>query len=402
MEIVIIKLSAIGDVIHTLPALELLHRHFPESRITWVVEEKAAGIVSGHPSINKVIVSKRKQWIADLRMLSRWYPVFKEVRFFLRELRATNYDLVIDFQGLFKSAILVLLSRGVRKVGYDKTRELSYLVLTHKISSPPMDQHAVTRNIGLVNALCQLSSEAQSPFPGAYTTTAFYAERAHTKTPSLSSMQHIPDGFIIAIGEGDRRNVECLLQDVGIGELKPLVVVNAPAGWETKRWEMQKMAALSDRLIERYDAHLIYTGTSNDSPYINAILSFMEHPAVNAAGRTSLKELACLMKRADLLITTDSGPMHLASAMGTPLVAIFGPTAPWRTGPYSAHAQILRQHVPCGPCFKKKCSSMMCMHGIGVEDVIESVEKLMGVRKTKGDTLQENVLRGYSSFDYKG
>jgi len=393
MEIAIIKLSAIGDVIHTLPALELLHRHFPESRITWVVEEKAADIVSGHPYVNTVIVSRRKQWLSDLRMLSRWYPLFKEVRCFLKELRATKYDLVIDFQGLFKSAMLVVLSRGVHKVGYDKTRELSYLVLNHKISSPPLDQHAVTRNIGLVNALCQLPSEGQRPIPVAYTTAAFHAERAHGNSPSPSSMQHVPDGITIAIGEGDRRYVECLLQNVGIGRLKPLVLVNAPAGWETKRWEVQKMAALSDRLIERYDAHIIYTGTSHDSPYINAILACMGHPAVNAAGRTSLKELACLMQRADLLITTDSGPMHLASVMGTPLVAIFGPTSPWRTGPFSAHARIVRKQVPCSPCFKKKCSSMMCMQGIGVEDVIESVEKLQNMMNHSSDTLQKNILR---------
>ena len=112
MEILIVKLSAIGDVIHTLPALDALHRSFPESSITWLVEEKASAVVTEHPYLKEVIVSKRKRWLNDLKNPSRWYHTFKEIAVFIREVRSKEYDVVIDFQGLLKSGLLILLSRG--------------------------------------------------------------------------------------------------------------------------------------------------------------------------------------------------------------------------------------------------------------------------------------------------
>lgn len=381
MEILIIKLSAIGDVIHTLPALELLRCHFPDSRITWVVEERASGILYGHPLITRLIVSNRKRWLSDLGIPSRWYGLYKEVRHFLAEFRAVHYDLVIDFQGLFKSALLVLLSRGRHKVGYDRTRELSYLVLNHRIAAPSPDEHAVSRNVALVHAVCQSPWAADDRCFQPSRSAALRTEEDRHHPASPPTVGHAAPSAVIALSEMDTQNVEHLLQDAGLDGKKPLIVVNAPAGWESKRWGMSRTAALADLLIERYGARIVYTGATHDDAYIRDILSYMKNPALNAAGRTSLKELACLMKRADLLITTDSGPMHLAATLGTPIVALFGPTAPWRTGPYAAPAEIVNKQLPCAPCFKKKCSSMVCMNGIEVGDVIHAVEKLM--EKTK-------------------
>jgi len=377
MKILIIKLSAIGDVIHTLPALALLRHSFPESSLTWVVEEKAAGIVVGHPHLEKVIVSGRKRWMRYLAKPTRWYATAKEAISFIRDLRSETYDLVIDFQGLFKSAILVLLSRGAYKVGYGKTRELSYLALTHRIDPPPAEAHAVDKNISLVHALLKLAevsgSGCRAHNQDAWQCPGTAGSRSTTLTEKDSGSK---DGLVVP-GEKEKERVDALLRSSRIDPSKPLILVNAPAGWETKRWDAKKMAALSDRLMSTYNAHLMYTGTAGDCSYIDGIISHMHCPAVNAAGRTSLKELACLIDTARLFVTTDSGPMHLAAAVGTPIVALFGPTAPWRTGPYTTRARIVRKQVSCSPCYKRKCDSMICMNGIGVDEVMEAAATFM-------------------------
>jgi len=110
-EILIIKLSAIGDVVHTLPSLTALHQRFPEANITWLVEEDASTLLSHHPSLKRVIVFKRKRWLKNLKHVTLWYATAHEMASFIKELRSTNYDLIIDFQGLLKSGLMVLLSR---------------------------------------------------------------------------------------------------------------------------------------------------------------------------------------------------------------------------------------------------------------------------------------------------
>jgi len=371
MKILIIKLSAIGDVIHTLPALALLRRCVPECSLNWVVEEKAAGILAGHPYLDKVIVSGRKRWIHDLARPSRWPAVFREAASFIRELRAERYDLVIDFQGLFKSAILVLLSRGARKVGYGKTRELSYLALTHRIEPPPAEVHAVDKNIGLVEAVLKLNGISSS---------------GRTEQGTAASHYHLAANSGLAVpAQKEQRGVDELLRSSRFDPCTPLILINAPAGWKTKRWDGEKMAALADCLVSTYNAHLMYIGTAGDAAYIDGIIARMRHPAVNAAGRTTLKELACLISTARLFITTDSGPMHLAAAVGTPVVALFGPTAPWRTGPYTERARIVRTQASCSPCYKRKCDEMICMNGIGVDEVMEAAATFM-VTEDRQDT----------------
>jgi len=363
MKILIVKLSAIGDVIHTLPALALLRQCLPESSLNWVVEEKAAGILIGHPQLDTVIISGRQRWLHDLARPPRWPAVFREAATFVRKLRSEQYDLVIDFQGLFKSAILVLLSRGACKIGFGKTRELSYLALTHRIDPSPDEVHAVDKNIGLVEAVLKLKGLSVRGRPAQTT-----GETRHHYSAS--------DGMGVP-GEKEQRGVDQLLRSSRFDPRKPLVLINAPTGWITKRWDGDKLAALADRLIRTYNAHVIYTGAAGDTAYINEIIALMKYPALNAAGKTTLKELACLISRARLFVSTDSGPMHLAVAVGTPVVALFGPTAPWRTGPYTERARIVRTQAPCSPCYKRTCDSMICMNEIGVDQVMEAAAVFM-------------------------
>ncbi len=155
MNILIVKTSAIGDVIHTLPSLWSLRAHFPEAQITWLVEESAADLVIGHPAINRVLVARRKTWLKDLRSGRVSRALFGFLGF-VRELRDTRYDLVIDFQGLLKSAMWVVLARGVRKAGFGQGMEhaeYSYLALNERVPAVDMNQHAIDRSLLLLKGI---------------------------------------------------------------------------------------------------------------------------------------------------------------------------------------------------------------------------------------------------------
>jgi len=342
MNILIVKLSAIGDVIHTLPSLAALRKLYPDANITWAIEDTSSDLISDHPYLDRVIVSHRKQWINDLRMGHISKPI-REIRKFVNDLRKQPYDLVIDLHGLIKSAVLVLLSSGKRKLGYDSMQELSGLFLNEKIPED-MNKHAVDRYLDFLRYL-----------------------GADIKDPE----------FLIPIGEENKNRVEELLQRNDIDTKGPFVAVSPFALWDTKLWADGKFASLCDRIIEELAVRIVFTGS--DRRQLEHIQSRMKSPSVNLGGQTTLRDLAYLYQRSALLITTDSGPMHLAAAVGTPVIALFGPTDPSRTGPYGKGHVVIRKDLSCSPCFLKKCESMECMADITIEEVFHVVrEKLAG------------------------
>nr|MBC8363201.1 lipopolysaccharide heptosyltransferase I [Candidatus Desulfatibia profunda] len=155
MNILIVKLSAIGDVIHTLPALNAIRKVYPSARITWLVEEAASDLLEGHQALDRVLISKRKRWLKELQGPARLNAV-KEACAFLKELRDTRYDLILDFQALLKSGILIALARGKRKIGFGKGlehMEYSYLFLNERVPAVDMEHHALLRGMMLLNAL---------------------------------------------------------------------------------------------------------------------------------------------------------------------------------------------------------------------------------------------------------
>ena len=341
MNILIVKLSAIGDVVHTLPSLAALRNHYPAAHITWVIEEAAADLIEGHPHLDRVLVSRRKAWIREIRGGRNISAVFREISSFVSTLRDRHYDLVIDFHGLFKSALVVLLSGGPRKLGYDSMQELSGLFLNEKIHED-MEKHAVDRYLDLLRHL-----------------------GTDTKEPA----------FLIPVEEENRLRVDHLLSAAGIDGTTPFIAVNPVAYWKTKLWGDERFALLCDALIEELDTRIILTGGPGD-PSLPHIEGLMKHPCINLAGKTTLRDLACLYQRARLVVTTDSGPMHIAAAMGTPTVALFGPTNPDRTGPYGAGHRVIRKPLPCSPCLRKECDTMQCMKDISVEEVLEVVKEV--------------------------
>jgi 3-deoxy-D-manno-octulosonic-acid transferase/heptosyltransferase-1 len=338
--ILIVKLSAIGDVVHTLPLLEVLRKNFPGARIDWLVEEEAGQIIDGHRGIDHVIVSRRKSWQRRLFKVMEQSAVLGEVKRFLRELRCNEYDLVIDLQGLFKSGLLTGLSRGKRKIGFTGGREGGHLFLTERPYFVDYNQHAVDR----------------------YLKTAEY----------LSCDKNSLRGDI-PIRQSDKNYIDKLIKDNGIQD-KRLVAINPMARWKTKLWESEKFAALADRIQKELSCRVIFTGSGHDRPDIDKIIENMEERPANLAGHTGLKGLAYLYSKCRHLISTDTGPMHMAAAMGCPVTALFGPTAPWRTGPYGKGHSVIRDEIECSPCFKKRCAHMTCMKNISVDRVFDTIK----------------------------
>ena len=244
MNILIVKLSAIGDVIHTLPALNAIRAHYPGAHITWLVEAAAADLVIGHRALDRVLISKRKSWMRQLWGVGR-RETLRAVRKFIHDLRDTRYDMIIDFQSLLKSGVLVWLARGNRKIGFDKGmqhQEHSYLFLNVRVPPVDMEVHALTRGLMLLKAI---------------------------GIPTSNVVYDIP------VSDADHAAVEALLTGQHMSGNRPLVAINPVALWETKLWFNDRFALLADRLVTERGVDVVFTGGPGDRGVIDEILSMM-------------------------------------------------------------------------------------------------------------------------------
>lgn len=377
MNILIVKLSAIGDVIHTLPSLAMLRRCWPDANISWVVEEAAADLLYDHPDLDRVIVSRRKTWLAELKRGVIAKPL-KEMSAFLAELRGQKYDLVIDFHGLFKSAVIVLLSGAKRKLGYRSMQEGSGLFYNEKIPED-MRKHAVERYLDFVRHLAGKENRNCPEESPAFRIAA--GEKEEKRISELLRESAGPlfvtrhSGNPVEQSGGDAHEDDIKGAHAEQSAMPLFVAVSPIAFWQTKLWEDAKFASLCDRIQSELQTGVVLTADTEE--HLAQITKRMKTHAANLGGKTSLKELAALYRRAALVVTTDSGPMHLAAAVGTPVIALFGPTDPSRTGPYGPGHRIVRKGLPCSPCFRKECSNPRCMMEISVEEVFSTVKEML-------------------------
>jgi len=327
MRILMVKLSSLGDIIHTLPALNSLKIAYPQAQIDWVTEEIGKELLLGHPYLDRIIVYQRYGWPEKLKK-GKWAQVIREFRTFKNQLQP--YHIVIDFQGLLKSALVTFLAKGKEKAGFANGHECSHFVLTKKFRAN-YNEHAVIRYLKLVRF-------ANVPV----------------------DFDHIVFPLPPAI-------------DSDLKIKPPYIVVNPIARWESKMWFQEKWRTLAQRLSS-LGYKIVFTGTKKDRNYIHNICQGFTK-CINLAGKTSLNTLISLYKKATLAISIDTGTMHLAVAAGLPVIALFGPTAPWRTGPFGKDHTVIYKSLPCQPCFKKHCITKDCLKRIEVEEVIEAVKK---------------------------
>lgn len=333
-KILLVKLSALGDVIQTLPVLAALKRGRPGLRIHWVVEEEQADLLEGHPLIDRLLVFPRRRilrLVRDLRTLSRGLALARD---FVRALRAESYDAVLDLQGLLKSALVVALARSPRKVGFANHREGSPWVLTEKLPPYDPDLHAVRRYLSAAAHLGGFEEPVEFPLP------------SYPPAREVSRRMGLP--------------------------APPWVVFIPATRWPTKLWPERNWRTLAS-MVAGSGRPLLWIGGPGDRAYISRLVV----EGIDLSGRLNLKELAGVLSGAAAVVSVDTGPMHLAAALGRPVVALFGPTAPWRTGPFGEGHRVLRTGLPCSPCFRRRCPEPRCLSGISPEEVFAALREVL-------------------------
>jgi heptosyltransferase-1 len=355
-------------VVHTIPVLNKLRRRYPNALLDWLVTPGIAELLRHHPAISNVIEFTREVRTGP-RSLGGIAALVDYARL-AAKLRAAGYDLVVDMHGQMRTALLALATGAPARVGFDRpraevwqaserafpaqtrkhawqgAREGSWLAYTHTIPVPTLEMHAVDRYLNVGPLLGLDDGPADFSFP-------------------------IPQ-------EADRR-IEALFDYYGIAKAK--IVVMAPGTiWETKQWRRDGFAEVARHFLQKNFA-VALTGSERERAACNEVAA-LAPGTVNLGGETTLSELAALIRRATICITNDSGPMHLAVALGRPVVSVFGPTDPIWIGPYRRDGAVLQaKNLPCMPCYLRQLSRCAyghaCMHGVAAGAVIERMEKML-------------------------
>ena len=340
-KILITRLSAIGDVIHALPAAYALRKRYPNAQIDWLVEVKAAPLVNLNPYLNNVIILPRAKWKEEMKT-EGFFKAIKSFYSFFKEMRKKKYDLNLDLHGLFKSAFSSYLIKPGLRMGPGDGRELSTFFYQAKIDMPKKKMHQVERNLHMAGALEADTEEVN------------YGLKM---TPIIKS------------------RVSRMFEVENIPKKEKLIIINPFTTWESKNWFLERYFELAKRLID-LGYFVVFTGSKSDREALNRF-EYQKGRFANLAGRTDLEELAEIYHRADLYIGGDTGPTHLAAAVGLRVVALMGPTDPETHGPYGEkHIVIQDNSLECIRCWDKHCSrNMQCMKSISVDQVLRIAKK---------------------------
>jgi heptosyltransferase-1 len=287
--ILIIKPSALGDIVLALPALHALRAHFKESDISWLVRPEFAPLLCDHPELNDVILFDRKNLHTP-----------KQLAALIQELRSRHFDLVFDFQGLFRSAFFARVSGSPLRYGLANARECAPWFYTHRVKPD-------TDNLHLVDLYLKITQQAG-------------AEKA-------------PAQFVLPDTDADKRAVLGLLEEKAVDPARYAVFIPGSAH-DTKCWPHERFAQLAERLHHDYGLPVVAIGTESEAPAIDLIVQAATTPVINLAGQTPLKTLCALLRHARLVVSNDTGPGHMASALGVPLVMLFSWSNPARIYPY--------------------------------------------------------------------
>jgi len=345
-----IRLSAIGDVVRTLPALSSLRRQYPRSYIAWAVEDKSSGILEGHPHLDEIIKFERADFVRSLKNPARFHHAISLLTRFFAQLRRRNYDMVLDFHGFLKSGLVAAFAGSPRKIGFEKefVKECNHLFTNEKVGLPDPRLPRVTRNLEMIK-----------PFV---------------------SGENLTDKPALGLTEKHRDKARGFIHEK-FGDSHPLTVVHPGTSRNLKKWPLQSFARLCDMLTESLGGKVMLTWGPGELDDAENISSMAKSSPIVGMRTESLLELAALFEACDLTITVDSGPMHIGSAVGTPLVAIFGPTDLQVNAPYWQPNKVLSGGLECSPC-DEKCDSAKCMDAVKPEDVIKAARELLAKTST--------------------
>lgn len=348
--ILIVRLSAIGDVIHALPCLNALRTAFPDAYIAWVVENIAADILYKHPQLDEVFIIPKKRWrkVKPRIWLNELVP-------FVRILRSKRFEIAFDFQGLTKSSIISRAAGTRVRVGFggEDGREISKLINNTKIVPPTSAIHVVERNFSLLSALGITGNIPEPVIP------------------------IDPDAVVYIKEFLDRHNLDN----------KPLVGIQPGAGWTTKQLPLETYAELTNLIQEHLDYQVIYTWGPGEEEMIQELSTLAQKRGATPfiAPRTTIRQLVALVKACSLFVGGDTGPVHLAGALGIPVVAIYGSSDATRNAPYTPKLRLFqRTELPCVPCWKTKCpldgdDYLRCLRSITAGELFKGIKGLLNL-----------------------
>jgi lipopolysaccharide heptosyltransferase I len=338
MRFLIVRLSSIGDIVHALPAVAALGDAFPQAEICWAIEKRHAGLLDGNPFVRRVISLDTLGWRS--RLVSSY--TLEEVARGIRALRELPFDAAIDFQGLIKSGLIAWISRSRERLGFGEKwlREPAASFFYTERVSPHGRRHVIEMNLALVERL---------------------------GVPALQPPQW---RFPLPHNPSDEQTVEERLAAFGV---KEFIIINPGGGWVTKRWSPQNYAELLRRMERDHDEfgwRVLLTGSPDEEALIHEILEGAgSKQAVYFA--STLTQFIALARRARLLVGADTGPLHLAAAVGTPIVAIYGPTDWARNGPFSSSDITLSNSAPID--HTRRAHNPAYIPGIAVESVLAAI-----------------------------
>lgn len=345
LRILLIKPSSLGDIVHALPVLSALRETWPHAYVAWLSSRPFVSLLERCPLIDEVIAFDRARYGRMWRSL----PAFLDFWRFVGELRRRRFDLVVDLQGLIRSGLMAFFSGARRRVGFADARELAWLFYTQRVSCPDGPEHAVEKNLRVAQAL-ELA-------PG-------------------------PPRFPLGLSGDEKAAGRELLAEAAGRPLDAFIAVVPGARWESKCWPAERLAQLIDAMHGEGMPRCVLLGSPEERTSAERVLSACRSRPLSLVGRTSVRELLALLSLAELVVCHDSGPMHLAAALDRPLVAIFGPTSPHRTGPHSLSARVVSNPVPCAPCFERRCplGHHDCMRKLEVATVLEQARRALSAR----------------------
>jgi lipopolysaccharide heptosyltransferase I len=345
MRVLIIKTSSLGDIIHALPVLSYLHQAAPDSRIDWVVEESFQDLLSDNPFIDRLVAVAFKRW-----RISPFSPhTLREVRAFRKFLQEREYDLVFDIQGNTKSGLVCWLSNSKRKIGFNHNNlqeQLNALFTNQKVALHSDDRHATLGYLRIISA----------PFsfdPGVFTLKT----DIHTDYEDDDAA-----GKLVSQSGGD-----------------PVILFHTGTTWQTKLWHENGWIALAREILTRYTNAAILLSWGNESEHETSLrIAEQVGSRVQVLERLSLKSFSALLKRVDVVVGGDTGPVHLAAAVGTATVSFYRCTDGSLNGPKGERHVIVQSQLACTKCLKKTCEhDEECIRSITPEMISLGVEKIL-------------------------
>lgn len=359
-----------GDIVHTLPASLAIRRAHPDAHLAWLVERSHAELLARQMHLDEVFVWDRR----DIRGLPR----------FVRRVRAGGWDAAIDFQGLLRSGLFTWVSGARRRIGYTPSKEGAHLFYTDRLPLDMSQYHAVERHLELARLL-----EAELPgvpIERPYLDGAHYGGDGRHALPAI---------FPLHPSEQDQVAVEAWLARHHFDAARQrLVVLNPDCRKAANRWPTERFAEVARHLMRHEQLRVVLCGGTASRGLCDEIDRLAGGGLWRADGAFGLLASTALIARAAVMITGDTGPMHLAVAMGTLVVALFGPANPRLTGPYASDAIVLNQNLPCAPCYGRSChlgfDRPPCMEGI---EAAATVEAAMRQIKLYESRLGQQVAR---------